>query len=181
LDKFLQILEDGRLTDGRGQTVHFSETVIIFTSNIGASDAQPSSDMEATKAHFQQAVQGHFNDTLGRPELLNRFGDNIIVFDFINDPGIRSAIMSGKLSGIREHLLDQFNLELILDEDHVQKLVGEGNVSHGGRGLINIIEQKLVNPMSLYLFEHLHQLKVRRLKLHVSGDGKGNSVFNLEE
>jgi hypothetical protein len=68
-----------------------------------------------------------------------------------------------------------------LDEDHVQKLVGEGNVSHGGRGLINIIEQKLVNPMSLYLFEHLHQLKVRRLKLHVTGDGKGNSVFNLEE
>jgi len=65
------------------------------------------------------------------------------VFDFINDPGIRSAIMSGKLSGIREHLLDQFNLELILDEDHVQKLVGEGNVEHGGRGLINIIEQKL--------------------------------------
>ena len=39
-----------------------------------------------TKAHFMQAVQGHFNDTLGRPELLNRFGDNIIVFDFINDP-----------------------------------------------------------------------------------------------
>ena len=181
LDKFLQILEDGRLTDGRGQTVHFSETVIIFTSNIGASDAEPSSNREATKAHFQQAVQGHFNDTLGRPELLNRFGDNIIVFDFINDPGIRSAIMSGKLSGIREHLLDQFNLELVLDESHVQQLVGEGKVSHGGRGLINIIEQKLVNPMSLFLFDHLHQLKVRRLKLHVGGDSNGNSVFRLEE
>ena len=181
LDKFLQILEDGRLTDGRGQTVHFSETVIIFTSNIGASDAEPSSNREATKAHFQQAVQGHFNDTLGRPELLNRFGDNIIVFDFINDPSIRSAIMSGKLSGIREHLLDQFNLELVLDESHVQQLVGEGKVSHGGRGLINIIEQKLVNPMSLFLFDHLHQLKVRRLKLHVGGDSNGNSVFRLEE
>lgn len=181
LDKFLQILEDGRLTDGRGQTVHFSETVIIFTSNIGASDAEPSSNREATKAHFQQAVQGHFNDTLGRPELLNRFGDNIIVFDFINDPSIRSAIMSGKLSGIREHLLDQFNLELVLDEAHVQQLVGEGKVSHGGRGLINIIEQKLVNPMSLFLFDHLHQLKVRRLKLHVGGDANGNSVFRLEE
>jgi ATP-dependent Clp protease ATP-binding subunit ClpA len=181
LDKFLQILEDGRLTDGRGQTVHFSETVIVFTSNIGASEADPTSSMEATKMHFQQAVQGHFNDTLGRPELLNRFGDNIIVFDFINDPGIRSAIMSGKLNGIREHLLDQFNLELILDEAHVQALVGAGKVGHGGRGLINIIEQKLVNPMSLYLFDHLHQLKTRRLKLRVSGDGKGNSVFNLEE
>jgi ATP-dependent Clp protease ATP-binding subunit ClpA len=136
---------------------------------------------ESTKAHFQHAVQGHFNDTLGRPELLNRFGDNIIVFDFINDPGIRSAIMSGKLDGIREHLLDQFNLDLILDEAHVQRLVGEGKVGHGGRGLINIIEQKLVNPMSLYLFEHLHQLKTRRLKLNVSGDSNGESVFSLEE
>ena len=181
LDKFLQILEDGRLTDGRGQTVHFSETVIIFTSNIGASEAKPSQSRESTMAHFQQAVQGHFNDTLGRPELLNRFGDNIIVFDFINDPSIRSAIMSGKLSGIKEHLLDQFNLELILDEAHVQRLVGEGDVGHGGRGLINIIEQKLVNPMSLFLFEHLHQLKVRRLKLLVKGDNNGNSMFSLEE
>jgi hypothetical protein len=181
LDKFLQILEDGRLTDGRGQTVHFSETVIIFTSNIGASEAEPSSSREATKAHFQQAVQGHFNDTLGRPELLNRFGDNIIVFDFINDPEIRSAIMSGKLSGIREHLLDQFNLELILDEAHVQRLVGAGKVGHGGRGLINIIEQKLVNPMSIFLFDHLHQLKRSRLKLQVTGDANGDSVFHLEE
>jgi len=181
LDKFLQILEDGRLTDGRGQTVHFSETVIIFTSNIGASDAVPSSNIEATKAHFQQAVQGHFNDTLGRPELLNRFGDNIIVFDFINDPEIRSSIMSGKLSGIKEHLLEKFNLELDLDENHVNTLVGEGKVSHGGRGLINIIEQKLVNPMSLFIFEHLHQINHKRLKLIVSGNGNGDSEFRLEE
>lgn len=181
LDKFLQILEDGRLTDGRGQTVHFSETVIIFTSNIGASEANPNHSHHETKSHFIQAVQGHFNDTLGRPELLNRFGDNIIVFDFINDPTIRSAIMSSKLTGIREHLLDQFNLELVLDEGHVQQLVGEGKVSHGGRGLINIIEKKLVNPMSLFLFDHLHQLKVRRLKLIVRGDANGDSVFRLEE
>ena len=179
LDKFLQILEDGRLTDGRGQTVHFSETVIIFTSNIGASDASPTNSRNETKAHFMQAVQGHFNDTLGRPELLNRFGDNIIVFDFINDPGIRSAIMSGKLSGIKDHLLERFNLELVLDEKHVQTLVGEGKVSHGGRGLINIIEQKLVNPMSLFIFEHLHQINHRRLRLIVTGDGQGNSAFML--
>ena len=181
LDKFLQILEDGRLTDGRGQTVHFSETVIIFTSNIGASDASSSNSREETKAHFMQAVQGHFNNTLKRPELLNRFGDNIIVFDFINDPGIRSAIMSSKLSGIKEHLSERFNLELVLDETHVQSLVGEGKVSHGGRGLINIIEQKLVNPMSLFIFDHLHQINHKRLKLIVTGDGNGKSAFLLGE
>ena len=89
--------------------------------------------------------------------------------------------MSSKLTGIREHLLDQFNLELVLDEGHVQQLVGEGKVSHGGRGLINIIEKRLVNPMSLFLFDHLHQLKVRRLKLIVQGDANGDSVFRLEE
>ena len=99
LDKFLQILEDGRLTDGRGQTVHFSETVIIFTSNIGASDAKPGNERNSTVAHFLNAVQGHFNDNLGRPELLNRFGDNIIVFDFIDNPEIRSSIMESKLRG----------------------------------------------------------------------------------
>lgn len=181
LDKFLQILEDGRLTDGRGQTVHFSETVIIFTSNIGAGDASPNANFSQTKAHFMSAVQGHFNDTLGRPELLNRFGDNIIVFDFITDSGIRSKIMEAKLSGIREHLAENFNLNLDLDEAYVQRLVGEGKVGHGGRGLINIIEQKIVNPMSLFIFDRLHQIGKRRLTLSISGDEDGESTFSLKE
>ena len=70
------------------------------------------------------------------------------MFDFITDSSIRSKIMNAKLTGIRQHLLENFNLELELDEDYVQKLVGQGKVGHGGRGLINIIEQKIVNPMS---------------------------------
>jgi ATP-dependent Clp protease ATP-binding subunit ClpA len=181
LDKFLQILEDGRLTDGRGQTVHFSETVIIFTSNIGAGDANPSKSYNETKAHFMNAVQGHFNDTLGRPELLNRFGDNIIVFDFITDSSIRSKIMNAKLTGIRQHLLENFNLKLELDEDYVQKLVGQGKVGHGGRGLINIIEQKIVNPMSLFIFDRLHQIGSRQLTLSITGDRSGESEFSLKE
>lgn len=52
MDKFLQILEDGRLTDGKGETVYFSETFIIFTSNIGAADVPISSNAEETKKHF---------------------------------------------------------------------------------------------------------------------------------
>ena len=176
LDKFLQILEDGRLTDGRGQTVHFSETVIIFTSNIGASEADPSKSYSDIN-YFMNAVQGHFNDTLGRPELLNRFGDNIIVFDFITDPSIRSKIMNAKLTGIKEHLLENFNLELELDEVYVQGLVGKGKVGHGGRGLINIIEQEIVNPMSLFIFSRLHQIGERRLKLFIDKGDDGHSRF----
>ena len=181
LDKFLQILEDGRLTDGRGQTVHFSETVIIFTSNIGASDADASKTYNDTKAHFMNAVQGHFNDTLGRPELLNRFGDNIIVFDFITGPSIRIKIMDSKLSGIRQHLLENFNLHLEIDDLHVQGLVGKGKVGHGGRGLINIIEQEIVNPMSLFIFERLHQIGDRTLKLFIDKGEDGKSRFSLKE
>lgn len=181
LDKFLQILEDGRLTDGRGQTVHFSESVIIFTSNIGAGTADASKSYTDTKAHFMNAVQGHFNDTLGRPELLNRFGDNIIVFDFITDPSIRTKIMDAKLSGIKLHLLENFNLHLEIDNLHVQNLVGKGKVGHGGRGLINIIEQEIVNPMSLFIFERLHQIGDRTLKLFIDKGEDGNSRFTLKE
>jgi ATP-dependent Clp protease ATP-binding subunit ClpA len=181
LDKFLQILEDGRLTDGRGQTVHFSETVIIFTSNIGASDANSKHSHDEVKAHFLQAVQGHFNDTLGRPELLNRFGDNIVVFDFITDPSIRSKIMNAKLSGVRQHLEENFNLLLEIDEEHVQHLVSMGKVGHGGRGLINIIEREIVNPMSLFIFERLHQIGERSLRLFIDRGDDGRSRFSLKE
>ena len=181
LDKFLQIIDDGRLTDGRGQTVHFSETVIIFTSNIGAGQAKPIMKHDEVKAHFMEAVRSHFNDTLGRPELLNRFGDNIIVFDFINDPEIRSQILEAKLKGVREHLEENFNLALQIGEKDVQRLVAQGNVGHGGRGLINVIEREIVNPMSRYIFEHLHQIGERRLTLNISFDKSGAAQFKLKE
>ena len=121
------------------------------------------------------------DSTLGRPELLNRFGDNIIVFDFITDSSIRSKIMNAKLSGIRQHLLENFNLKLELDDAFVQKLVGQGKVGHGGRGLINIIEQKIVNPMSLFIFDRLHQIGSRQLTLSITDDGNGESEFSLKE
>ena len=92
LDKFLQILDDGRLTDGRGDTVYFSETVIIFTSNLGVyvrdETGQPvlnvsqNDDYEAVSERIHEAIENHFRFQLQRPELLNRIGDNIVVFDF---------------------------------------------------------------------------------------------------
>ena len=125
------------------------------------------------------AVHGHFNDTLGRPELLNRFGDNIIVFDFITDPSIRSKIMNTKLTGIKQHLIENFNLQLELDDTYVQKLVAKGKVGHGGRGLINIIEQQIVNPMSLFIFSRLHQIGDKKRTLFIDADEDGNSRFSF--
>ncbi|NET48921.1 MAG: ATP-dependent Clp protease ATP-binding subunit, partial [Merismopedia sp. SIO2A8] len=104
LDKFLQILEDGRLTDGKGQTAYFNQTVIIFTSNIGASDltdpqtgaiirtgimtevqrqGAESFTYAQVEAHFRAQVHWHFTSRIGRAELLNRLGDSIVVFDLL--------------------------------------------------------------------------------------------------
>ncbi len=158
LDKFLQILEDGRLTDGRGQTVHFSETVLIFTSNIGANKVKEKRKNEL-KAHFLDAVREHFNEKLGRPELLNRFGDNIIVFNLIDDPEIRKQIVLSKLEGVHKHLKDKFDIELELANDVIESFITLGDVSHGGRGLINVIERNLINPLSSWIFERLHMIR----------------------
>src|SRR5690606_22092514 len=95
LDKFLQILEDGRLTDGSGSTVYFSEAVIVFTSNLGIYQTvrgetrservqlvgldEPYETIEST---VRSAIHDHFTTERQRPELLTRIGDNIVVFDF---------------------------------------------------------------------------------------------------
>ena len=90
LDKFLQILEDGRLKSSQGEIIDFSETFIIFTSNIGSSSFSGSveNDKEVRK-HFIEAVSNHFNNELGRPEILNRINiKNIIPFNFVKDEEI---------------------------------------------------------------------------------------------
>jgi len=181
LDKFLQILEDGRLTDGRGQTVHFSETVIIFTSNIGASKVEPNQDREKVVESFMAEVSKHFNNDLGRPELLNRFGDNIVVFDFIHDPKVRLAIMDSKLAGVRESLMDKFELTLEIDEEYTRSLVSKGKVGHGGRGLINVIERDLINPLSLYIFETEHWIRQKPRTITVMEGEGGKADFSLSD
>jgi len=97
LDKFLQILEDGRLTDSKGETVYFAETIIIFTSNIGAAKISPDSDPNESKKKFIAAVQKKFYD-IERPELLNRIGDNIVVFNFIKESSVFIQIAKSKFN-----------------------------------------------------------------------------------
>ena len=96
LDKFLQILDDGQLTDGRGDRVYFSESIIIFTSNLGIykldEDGKRSENVsqdqpyDVVEFRVRDEIANHFKFRLNRPEILNRFGENIVVFDFIR-PG----------------------------------------------------------------------------------------------
>lgn len=163
LDKFLQILEDGRLTDGKGVTAYFSESVIIFTSNIGASEVdQKEKSSDEIEAEYRSKVKEHFNSILKRPELLNRIGDNIIVFHSVDNPQLRSEIIKRKLAPLKDLIKDRYGVNLIISDELYPVFEKRAEKSHGGRGLLNAVERDLINPLSIYIFRNKQFLKVGR-------------------
>lgn len=163
-DKFLQILEDGRLTDGQGHTVYFSETIIIFTSNLGmyVKDAlgqrhqNVSYDMpydEVTR-RLREAIGDYFKLELGRPEILNRIGENIVIFDFIRQEA-GQAILRAQVDKLIRRLKEQKNLTLVIPDESYQQLsdAALADLTNGGRGIGNQVEALLINPLSRYLFD----------------------------
>lgn len=156
LDKFLQILEDGRLTDGKGETVYFSESIIIFTSNIGASQIRSEQPAKEVKTEFINKVKEHFVDGLGRPELLNRIGDNIVAFNFIDNLEVFTEIAKIKFKAVENFVKERYKAALVFeDEDMAFKVIAEkAGVANGGRGILNIIESTLVNPLSNFIFDN---------------------------
>ena len=163
LDKFLQILEDGRLTDGRGATVYFTEAVLVFTSNLGMWVTAPDGSREANVTRntepsladerIRAEIKRHFVENLERPELLNRLGDSIVVFDFINE-ATAAAIMDLQIGNLgarleREH---QTSLELSADAREQLLRLAVANLDNGGRGVGTVIETALVNPLARRLF-----------------------------
>ena len=180
-DKFLQILDDGRLTDGKGETVYFAESIIIFTSNLGTVrhiEGQPretliSSDMSyaTVRETILSSIRDHFNFTLGRPEILNRFGDNFVVFDFIRPP-LDEQIVTLLLTQFAQQLLAEQNIQLRYSQafsDQILHLARQ-DLSHGGRGIRNLLDSALVNPLASWLFDQdilsNAQLEVVRLIDH---------------
>lgn len=163
-DKFLQILEDGRLTDGQGHTVYFSETVIIFTSNLGmyVKDAlgqrhqNVTMDMDYTEVErrLRQAVEEYFKLELGRPEILNRIGENIVIFDFIREEAGR-AILRSQVNKIIRRLEEQKAIRITIPDAAYAQLQAAAlaDLSNGGRGIGNQVEALLINPLSRWLFD----------------------------
>jgi ATP-dependent Clp protease ATP-binding subunit ClpA len=157
-DKFLQILEDGRLTDGKGETVYFSETVIIFTSNIGSEQAIPEpATPDQIKNLFIQAVNQRFRVDWGRPELLNRIGENVIVFQPIVSEESKRSIVRKMLQQVSEKSMAQFGIQTYFSEALCDALVRhpDGFGKNGARGAGNLIEKYVINNLSRYLFLNL--------------------------
>lgn len=165
LDKFLQILEDGRMTDGQGNTVYFSECVIIFTSNLGiyAQDeitgrrtlqVTCADSYETVEDKVKEGISRYFKLQLGRPEILNRIGENIVVFDFIREE-TAELIMNSQLEKIVRTLQQDNDVRLTIEEPVRRALLERvcNNLENGGRGVGNVVEEMIINPLSSYLLD----------------------------
>lgn len=163
LDIFLQILDDGRLTSGRGETVFFTESLILFTSNLGIYEtladgtkvqrARPDLPFESTKREVLGAIEEFFKYKLCRPEILNRIGDNIIVFDFIR-PEIARQILARMVGNVVTKIHETLKIELIVPQEALDQLAiaCTSDLTMGGRGVGNKLESVLVNPLASQLF-----------------------------
>ena len=165
LDIFLQILEDGRLTDSKGDTVYFSDTIIVFTSNLGANEVQASSDKETVAKEFIRIVKNYFDNELKRPELLGRIGyNNIVPFNFIMDREFQYKIAKSKLKPIIKGIEEKYNLYLEFEKemeviDYILKTV---DIMKGGRDILNSINDRLLDPLAMFLFDNKEDLRMLR-------------------
>lgn len=163
LDKFLQILDDGVLTSGRGERVYFSEALILFTSNLGiyrqGADGErvpnvlPSEELSAVQAKVRGEIERYFKQVINRPELLNRMGENIIVFDFIRDP-IALEIFEAMVANTLKDLADkEVAIDISAEAVATLRSLCLKDLSNGGRGIRNQIEAHLINPLARALFD----------------------------
>jgi len=178
LDKFLQVLDDGRLTDGMGRTVYFSEAILIFTSNLGTAPQtgrsmpggaaalelqgaiEGSADRYSRLAalsypqlcdHFRREVKDYFVNTLGRPEILNRIGeDNILVFRFLTDEVAKLKIVEQQVEAVNQNLSSRFGVGLYCTKGFKRLLMVHPNGfgRNGARGVRNLLNKWAINALS---------------------------------
>ena len=142
----LQVLDDGRITDGQGRTVDFKNTVIIMTSNIGSQFIMEDLPVEERNRRVMEALRGHF-----RPEFLNRI-DETIIFDRLSDKEITS-IVDIQLQRLLKRLQQQ-NIKLELTDKAKKFLAKEGyDPAYGARPLKRVIQQQILNPLSVAILD----------------------------
>ncbi|MBC7795930.1 MAG: AAA family ATPase, partial [Pyrinomonadaceae bacterium] len=159
----LQILDDGRLTDSKGRTVDFKNTVLIMTSNLGSRDIQlNSSNEKAARDAVLVTLRENF-----KPEFLNRI-DDIVVFRQLGKTQIAS-IIEIQLANLRKLLSDK-NIKVELDDAAKTVLINEGyDVNYGARPLKRAIQTMLQNPLASKLLKG--EIKNgETIKVSASGD-----------
>lgn len=143
----LQILDDGRLTDSRGRTVDFKNTVIIMTSNLASTAiAEHSEDHEKQRTAVQEILAAHF-----RPEFLNRI-DETVIFQYLTEEEI-ITIADLQLQRVQKRL-EKKNIHLELSKEAKAYLAKKGyDRAFGARPLKRLIQNEILNPLSLKLIQ----------------------------
>jgi len=154
----LQILDEGRLTDGKGRVVNFKNTVIILTSNIGSqfvekmesigfSNNSDKQDYSQTKEKVLESLKDHF-----RPEFLNRL-DEVIVFDILSEEAIRE-IVDLRIKVVKDRLLAK-DINFEISNEALSYLAKVGYDPHfGARPLNRLIQNKILNPVASYIISN---------------------------
>jgi ATP-dependent Clp protease ATP-binding subunit ClpB len=142
----LQVLDDGRITDGQGRTVDFKNTVIIMTSNIGSQHITEEESREARRRLVMDALRAHF-----RPEFLNRV-DEIIIFDRLTEDDLKK-IVEIQLRRLAKRL-EQQKITLKLSDSAKELLAREGyDPVYGARPLRRVIQKEILDPLSIDILE----------------------------
>lgn len=148
-NSLLQILDDGRLTDGQGRTVNFTNTIIILTSNLGSDlilENKPEDD-ETLETKLQDRLRTQF-----RPEFLNRI-DDIVVFNRLSE-NLMNKIVDVQLERVIKHLKMSKNITLSIDESVKKHLAEVGyDPNFGARPLKRLIQTDLLDPLALEIIE----------------------------
>ena len=145
----LQVLDDGRLTDGQGRTVDFSNTVIIMTSNVGSQAIMDfaGDDLSALDNQMLDVLRQHF-----RPEFLNRI-DDIVIFDRIRPEAMR-AIVDVQLKRVARQVKDSRDITLEFDDSIRDMLAHDGyDPAFGARPLKRLVQKRVLDPLALELIE----------------------------
>lgn len=183
----MQVLDDGRLTDGRGATVHFTESIIIFTTNLGIVVPGPggapinnvtvSDPPEVIDAKVREHIEVFFREHLGRPELYNRLREGVVVFDFLR-PDILAQIADASIARALEVAAQRAGraIELAPAARNAIRQAATADSANGGRGVVSAIETILINPLSRELFT----LQDGRQPLRIVGATKNGQNWELE-
>ena len=142
----LQVLDDGRITDGQGRMVDFKNSVIILTSNIGSQFIMEDLAVDERNRRVMEALRGHF-----RPEFLNRI-DEIIIFDRLDEKQI-TRIVDIQLKRLLDRLAKQ-NIRLTLTDAAKTHLAREGyDPAYGARPLKRVIQKEILDQLSLEILD----------------------------
>lgn len=144
----LQVLDDGRLTDGQGRTVDFKNTILIMTSNVGS---QAIIDEKMSKLQKEKAVTDALRSQF-RPEFLNRI-DETVIFDPLTEEQLQD-IVQVQIAAVEKRLSEK-RIKLNMDKAAIQWLGQKGfDPIYGARPLKRVIQQELLNPLAKKILDH---------------------------